>query len=123
MCCLLLLVFQAAPPIHLVTITAEQARRLDGKRVRVVVVVGKPAYSWRGSTILGVADRPDGIERSAYLQGERLDVEEGDEITIVGTLRLIQHPAHRVNGVFVQEWEEVRIEGEKASEDVSGWRH
>jgi len=108
MCVALVLLLQAAPPLDLEAITPAQARRLDGKKVTVLVRVSKPTYTWAGRTILGIGD--DDTDRSIHLLGERLDVDEGDEITVAGTLRLIRHPAQVVNGIRVREWEEIRVE-------------
>jgi hypothetical protein len=86
------------------------ARILDGRPVVASFVAGKPAYTWRGFTIVGPDDLGDGVERSAVLRGNRLDVREGRRITVVGVLRVIDHPARRVGGELVLPWSEVRIE-------------
>src|SRR5262245_4249681 len=48
----------------------------------------------------------------AVLPGEGLDVEVGDWKTVVGRLRVIDHPERVVNGVRVGAWTEIRVEGE-----------
>ena len=37
-------------------------------------LVGKPLYTWNGSTMVGTDDRPDGVKGTAILIGKRLDV-------------------------------------------------
>src|SRR5262249_41105375 len=54
-----------------------------------------------GVPVTGCADQPDGVERVVVLRGENQDVEEGDWKTVVGRLRVIEHPARVVNGVRV----------------------
>ena len=90
-----------AEPVDLDTITVEHARRLDGKPVVAGFVVSKPSYTLLGMTVLGAADRGDDIERGAVLDGNRLDVKEGERTVVVGTLFVFRHGATTVNGVFV----------------------
>ncbi len=73
------------------------------------LVVAKPAYTWGGRTVLGAEDRPDGAERGVVLKGDRLDVKEGEKLTVRGVLRVIDHPAEIVNGTVVPGWVEIRI--------------
>ena len=73
----------------------------------MLVRVSKPPYTWNGRTIFGVGD--DETERGVQLLGERYDIDEGEEFIVTGTVRLIRHPAHLMNGVVV-EWEELRLE-------------
>jgi hypothetical protein len=77
--------------------------------VVVTLLVGKPPCTWHGSTIVGPDDQPDGIERTAVLRGKRLDV-KGQRITVMGKLRVIDHPGRVVGTVIVPAWVEIRIE-------------
>ncbi|HJZ55597.1 MAG TPA: hypothetical protein VKE74_11585, partial [Gemmataceae bacterium] len=43
------------------------------------------------------------------LRGERI-IDPGERVTVVGQLRVIDHPARIVNGVPVAGWVEVRVE-------------
>ena len=113
---MLLLILSLCPaPLSLDTITIERARMLDGKLVSATFLVAKPSYTWRDGnggvlTILGAADRDDGAERGAVLKGNRLDIAEGKRVTLVGVLRVIDHPPDVVNRVLVPEWTEIRVE-------------
>ena len=109
------LLIQAAPALSLDALTIPAARRLDGRSVVVSIVPAKPAYTWGGRTVLGGEDRPDGAERGVMLKGERLDVKEGEPLTVRGLLRVIDHPAAVVNGRMIPGWVEIRVteEGRK----------
>src|SRR5262245_12098853 len=87
------------PPVRvqLTGLSLEKARALDGKMVRASFGVGKPVYSIDGYMVIGCDDQPDEIERGAVLPGEDQDVEEGDWKTVVGRLRVIDHPSRMVN--------------------------
>jgi hypothetical protein len=77
-------------------------------------MIGKPPYMWKGSTIIGTDDTPDGVERTAILKGNRLDaVKEGRWVTVSGTLRVIDHPAPRIGQEVVLPWTEIRVEEAK----------
>ncbi len=73
-------------------------------------VVAKPLYTFLGRTMVGAADRDDGAEREAVLIGRRLDVVEGERLTVRGKLRVIEHRGDVVNRVIVPVWSEVRVE-------------
>lgn len=104
---------QASAPIDLGTLTLDAAEKLHGRRIVARVLVGKPVVTTSdGRTSIGAADAPDGVERGAVLPGERLDVEEGDRVMVVGELRVIRHGAAVVNGRAVQGWVEIRVEEE-----------
>jgi hypothetical protein len=96
-------------PITLDNLGIDRARMLDGQRALVSLLVGKPPSTWKGSTVVGAHDRLDGVERTAILVGRRLDV-EGRRIVIVGTLRVIEHPARRIGQEVVLPWVEIRVE-------------
>jgi hypothetical protein len=82
------------PPIPFDNLSLNRARILDGKHVLVSLLVAKPPYPWKGSTIVDVDDG-DGIERTAVLVGKRLDLEV-KRIVVAGTLRAIEHPVRLV---------------------------
>jgi hypothetical protein len=106
----LLIVTTPVQPINLNDLGINRARTLDGQRVLVTFLVGKPLYTWKGATIIGTDDTSDGIERTAVLKGKRLDVKEGRRVTVTGTLRVIDHPARRIGKEVVLPWSEIRIE-------------
>ncbi|MDB5307544.1 MAG: hypothetical protein JWO38_1746 [Gemmataceae bacterium] len=93
-------------------LTLDQANRLNGRRVTVTLLVRTPVYCDGERTIVGGADRPDEVDRNVILRGERYDVDEGEWITVTGTLRLVSQGATVVNGVFVPGWTEIRVEEE-----------
>ena len=75
----------------------------------VTLLVGKPPYTWQRSTIIGPDDQPDGIERTAILKGKMLDV-GGQRVTVLGKVRVIDHPGRVVGMVIVPPWVEIRVE-------------
>src|SRR5207249_4831309 len=91
-------------PISLESITVERARALDGKLVAASFVVTKPSYTLLGCTVLGAADRDDGAERGAVLKGNRLDIPGGKRVTVIGVVRVIDHPPGVVDRAFVPGW-------------------
>ena len=93
-------------PIALDTLSVERARALDGQVVKVTMLIAKPTYTLLGYTAVGAADLPDEIERGAYLVGKRFDIDDGDRVTIVGTLRVVHHGPATVNRVLVPAWTE-----------------
>jgi hypothetical protein len=108
---LVLLVLSADPrPIDLGAISVERARVLDGKTVTVSLLEAKPPYTLLGRTMVGAADRDDGAERGAVLLGRRLDIREGERVTVRGRLRLVHHAPATLNGLAVPAWWEVRVE-------------
>ena len=96
-------------PITFDNLGIDRARMIDGQRVLVSLLVGKPPYTFKGSTVVGADDKPDGIERTAILVGKRLDV-EGKRIVVAGRLRVIEHPARLVGRELVLPWVEIRVE-------------
>ena len=109
---MLALAFLAAAPVplNLDTVTVDRARLLDGRIVVASFVVAKPAFTFRGRTVLGAADRDDGAERVALLPGRRFDVREGGHLAAVGVLRVIDHKLGTVAGVLVAGWTEIRVD-------------
>jgi len=96
-------------PIPLDNLGIDRARTMDGKRILVSLLAGKPPYAVKGSTIIGSDDRQDGIERTAVLSGWRLDM-EGKRVVVTGTLRAIEHQARLVGQELVLPWVEIRVE-------------
>ncbi|HEV3440077.1 MAG TPA: hypothetical protein VG122_22105 [Gemmata sp.] len=105
---LALLSFQPEP-MPLDNIGTQRARTLVGKHVLVSLLVGKPPYTWRGVTVVGADDRPDGVERTAVLIGKRFDL-KGKRIIVAGTLRVIEHPGVWIGAEIVLPWTEIRVE-------------
>jgi hypothetical protein len=106
-----LLVIIPIDTINLETLSIHHARFLDGQRIVASFMVGKPQYSWKGSTIIGTNDTPDGVERTAVLKGWRLDtMREGKRVSVNGVLRVIDHPARQMGKEFVLPWTEIRVE-------------
>jgi hypothetical protein len=98
-----------SPVVPLDTMTVDHARTLSGHRVRLSMRSAKPADYHGGRTVVGCADRPDGVERGAILKGERSDVEKAD-LLLVGVLHVIDHPARVSDGAFIPAWVEIRVE-------------
>src|SRR5262249_16672220 len=100
--------------IDLVTITVDDARALQGKRVRVNFVTGCPSYSINGLTAIGPGDQEhEGgeVSRGVVLKGDRV-TDPGGRGTGVGQLLVIDHALRIVNGIPVPGWVEVRVEQE-----------
>src|SRR5262249_35854097 len=79
MSAVLLAALLAAQPeplrIDRVTITVDDARSLNGRRVKVSFVAGKPSYALNGVTVTGPADQEndgDDVSRGAILRGESI---------------------------------------------------
>jgi hypothetical protein len=107
---------ELARPLDLYELTVEQAWRLAGQRVEVFVEVGSPVDIGDGFTDAAAYERPDGVERHVYLNGERRSIAVGDILTASGTLVVIRHAEAVVNGVRVAGWIEIRVE------EVNVWR-
>ena len=105
------LLFAACPVVDLDRLTPAAARELTGRPCWVTFLPVGPADTVRGVTVVGAAEQPDGVSRTAVLKGERFDVKEGRRLTVRATVRVIDHPPAFVNGVFVPGWTEVRAEG------------
>lgn len=96
-------------PIDLGGVTLPHARAIAGRLVVASFVVATPPDTPLGRTVLGAAERDDGVSRTAVLRG-RLDADVGQRVTAVGVLRVVDHPPWRgSNGVFVPGWAEIRV--------------
>jgi hypothetical protein len=96
-------------PINFDSITAERARAMSDRVVVAEFVTGRPIMTWNNVTVIGAADRDDGAERTAVLKGNRLDLDMGERVRVVGVLKVYDRKADTVGGVFVPAWVEVRI--------------
>ena len=97
------------PAIDFTALTVSEARQLDGAGVVMFFTIGAPTWAGEGVTLIGPGDMPDGSEWSAVLIGENFDFNPGDRVVVAGVLRVIRHPAGRVNGVDVPEWWQVTV--------------
>lgn len=93
-------------PIELDVISVERAWVLDGRPVRSTFTVSCPPDTHGDLTVLGAGH--DEVERTAIVP-KNLLVDTGHDVSLVGVLRVIQHPPGAVNGVFVKGWTEIRI--------------
>ena len=82
---------------------------MDGTGVVVFFDIGAPTFALNGETCIGPGERPDGSEWSAVLIGENFDLNPGDRAVVAGVLRVVRHPAGRVNGVDVPAWVQVTV--------------
>jgi hypothetical protein len=96
------------PRVQLPWLSLDKARQLHGQRVRASFGAETPPYTVGDRTVCGPADRGDGVERVVILKGAGRDV-EARWISVVGVLKVIDHPAAVVNGVKVPAWIEVRM--------------
>lgn len=93
-------------PIDLDLITVDDARLLDGWPVRSTFTVTSPPDTYDTFTVIGTGF--GAVERTAII-GKDLQVDKGDEVTVAGRLRVIDHPGHWVNRVWVRPWTEIRV--------------
>lgn len=96
-------------PIFFNDLEPIQADELKGKKITVRLQIGSPSFTWKGRTITGAGEQPDGISRTVTLKGRR-DLEPGDVITVTGFVRIILHPRSQVNGVIIPAWTELRLD-------------
>jgi hypothetical protein len=99
-----------------VSITIKDAERLDGKTVVTTFTVGAAPFTWGEGKNLHTVTAPKSngaVDRTVILQGNRLhDSDLGAKLTVVGTLRVIKHPAGMVGAMAQGPWTELRIEEE-----------
>ncbi|HJZ54386.1 MAG TPA: hypothetical protein VKE74_05485 [Gemmataceae bacterium] len=79
---------------------------------------GEPSDAPSGLTATGPGEQPgdgDDVSRGVVLRGETI-IDPGERVTVVGQLRVIDHPARIVNGMLVPGWVDVRVEGERVEE-------
>ena len=107
-------------PVPLERITCDHARSLDGRPIVVSFIVATPPYTWRGETIVGAWEHPDGSARIAHFAGTRLDVEPGKRVRVAGVLRVIQHPPTFIAGQPWPGWTEVRVTEGKPNAGAAG---
>lgn len=95
------------------TLTLKDAERLDGRLVVATFTVGAPAYTWgEGKNLRTVtAPRAGSTDRTVVLKGNRLhDADLGARLTVLGTLRVVRHPAGMIGAMPQGAWTEIRIE-------------
>jgi hypothetical protein len=77
--------------------------------VLATFLIGKPCDRVRDMNVVGAADLTDGVERVAYIRGERPKADGGERLTLIGHLRVVEHKAGFVAGQFVPGWFEIRV--------------
>ena len=97
-------------PITLSTIRLDRARELQGQFVLARFVIATPCFTLKNRTVIGAADRDDGIERTAVVRGIRRDLDMGRRVSVLGILRVLDHGSATVNGVSVPAWTEIRVQ-------------
>lgn len=100
-------------PLDLGRLPVADARRLNGREVWVLVTAETPPWTHSGRAIIGFAPDDDGTERTASLDGsaEDHDLREGDRLSVVGRLDVIDHKPVVINGVRFPGFTEVRVTG------------
>jgi hypothetical protein len=98
------------------TLTVKDAEHLDGKTVVTTFTVGGPPFTWGEGKNLHTVTAPKSngaVDRTVILKGNRLhDADLGAKLTVVGTLRIIRHPARMVGTMALGPWTELRLEEE-----------
>lgn len=98
-------------------LTLEAAERLHGKRVVATFTVGTASYTWgEGAKLITVTGprAPGSGGHTAILKGNRLsDTDPGMRVTVVGTLRVIQHPTTTHGKTTFGGFTEIRVTEEK----------
>jgi hypothetical protein len=101
--------------VKLGDLNLKEAEALDGRPVVAAFTVGQPPFTWGEGddlrTVVGPAGRGAGnVERTAVLKGDRLhDADLDARLTVVGTLRVIRHPASTINGKPFAGFTEIRL--------------
>ena len=96
------------PTVDLNKMTVGDAVSLHGQMVRASLDVGQPTYTQGGWTVAGceVAN----VERGVMLPG-RWQVDQGDNVTVLGRLKVVTTPAAVVNGQNVPAMTSVVVVG------------
>ena len=97
-------------PITLSTIRLGEARELQGRFVVARFEIATPCFTLKNRTVIGAADRDDGIERTAVVRGIRRDLDLGRRVSVLGILRVIDYESATVNEVAVSTWTEIRVQ-------------
>ena len=97
-------------PVAFSTLRLGEARELHGRFVIAKFVIATPCFTLKNRTVIGAADRDDGIERTAVVRGIRRDLDVGRRVSVLGILRVIDHGSSTVNGVAVPAWTEIRVQ-------------
>lgn len=85
--------------------------RHDGCRVRMTFKAAR-VFQWGEATTLQPAPGTDGVRRAAVVG--KCEAAAGESVTVVGTLRVIRHPAHAFGRVRAPAFTEVLVRGERA---------
>src|SRR5262245_27286758 len=83
-------------PVKFEVLTLKETEQFNGMRVSTTFTVGTIPFTWgEGKNLITVAaPRYTGIDRTVILKSNRLmDADRSVKVTIVGTLRVIHHPA------------------------------
>ena len=94
--------------VELDVITVPQAWALNGQRVVTSFTISCPPDTHGEVTVI-VAGH-DEVERTAYVPKDWL-LDMGQDVTVVGVMRVRVHPPAWIMGQFVPVWTEIWIEG------------
>lgn len=93
-------------PIELDKIAVADAKNLQGHLVPTTFTITAPPDTQDGVTVIGC--EAGGVERTALLP-ENWRLNAGDEVTIEGELRVIEHAPSVINGVRFPGFTEIRV--------------
>jgi hypothetical protein len=94
--------------VELDRMTVAQAWGNNGRLVWSTFTISCPTDTHGDVTVIGAGW--DAVERAAYVPKDFL-LDKGDEVTVVGVMRVKNYPPAWVNGQFVPAWTEIWIEG------------
>jgi hypothetical protein len=94
--------------VELDVMTVAQAWALNGKWVVTSFTISCPPDTYCETTVIGAGT--DEVERSAYVPKDLL-LDKGQDVTVVGVLRVKINPPAWVNGQRVPVWTEIWAEG------------
>jgi hypothetical protein len=95
-------------PVELDRMSVAQAWGNNGRLVVTTFTISCPPDTHGDVSIIGAGW--DEVERGAYVSKDLL-LDKGQEVTVVGVLRVKVHPPAWVNGQRVPVWTEIWIEG------------
>jgi len=98
-------------PVDLYRLSIDRARQQAGRPVVATFIVARPVYADPQLPTLGAADQPDEAERGAVLRGARCYMDEGQQVTVIGVLRVTDWPPMFVGGVLVPGWVGIEVRG------------
>ncbi len=94
-------------PVELDRMSVAQAWASNRRLVVTTFTISCPTDTHGDVTVIGAGW--DEVERSAYVPKDGL-LDKGQEVTVVGVLRVTVHPPAWVNGQFVPVWTEIWID-------------